>query len=317
MMRTPAFPYVADLLNAFGIDLPLPVPTYGLMVAVALLVSTWLVRSEFGRLLAAGRIGPPEDRKKHRAGQQAQESVPIDKIVIDLVTLVTAVGLIGARIFHILEHPHEFATHPLDMIFARNGFSFFGGLILGTVAGAIYVKRRRLPLRVVFDTVAPAMMLGYGIARIGCQLSGDGDWGIPADFAIKPDWIPAWLWGQTYDNNISGVQIATPGVYPTPIYETLMSLVGFAVLWSMRNHRFQSGWLFALYLVLAGTERLLIEPIRVNVVFQVLGFHATQAEMVAAVLIVIGIAGLAILSRREEPLPQRPVVVARTRRRTG
>jgi phosphatidylglycerol:prolipoprotein diacylglycerol transferase len=314
-MRTLAFPYLGDLLNAFGVELPLPLPTYGLMVALALLISTWIVRNEFRRLQDAGRIGLPQGRNRGKGRQHAQESVPVDKIVIDLVTLVIAIGLIGARIFHILEHPQEFVAHPFDMIFSRSGFSYFGGLILGTLSGAIYIKRRGLPVRVVLDTVAPAMMLGYAIARIGCQLSGDGDWGIPANFAIKPDWIPTWLWGQTYDNNIAGVKIATPGVYPTPIYETLMSLVGFAVLWSMRNHPFRPGWLFALYLLLAGIERLLIEPIRVNVVFQVFGINATQAEMVAVVLIVVGIVGIAILSHKEEPLPQRPIALRAKRRR--
>ena len=83
--------------------------------------------------------------------------------------------------------------------------------------------------------------------------------GIPADRAIKPAWIPTWLWAQTYDNNILGVTIRAPGVYPTPIYETVMALVGFAILWSARNHHFQAGGLFALCLLLAGVERLLIE----------------------------------------------------------
>ncbi|MGA7180444.1 MAG: prolipoprotein diacylglyceryl transferase family protein [Thiobacillaceae bacterium] len=314
-MRTLAFPYLGDLLKAFGVQLPLPLPTYGLMVALALLISTWIGYRELKRLQDAGRIGLAQARNRGKDSKSAQEPVPLDKVVVDLVTLVTAVGLIGARIFHILEHPQEFVAHPFDMIFSRSGFSYYGGLILGTLSGAIYVRWRRLPLRIVLDAIAPVLMLAYGIARIGCQLSGDGDWGIPADFSIKPDWIPAWLWGQTYENNVSGVRIAQPGVYPTPIYETLMSFIGFAILWSMRDHPFRPGWLFALYLVLAGIERLLIEPIRVNVVFQVFGINATQAEMVSVVLVVLGIVGIAILSHKEEPLPQRPIARRAKRRR--
>jgi len=90
--------------------------------------------------------------------------------------------------------------------------------------------------------------------------------------------------------------IPAPGVYPTPIYETVMALVGFAILWSARKHRFRPGWLFALYLLLSGVERLLIERIRVNPVFQVFGVSATQAELVSVVFIFVGAVGLVMLS---------------------
>jgi len=89
----------------------------------------------------------------------------------------------------------------------------------------------------VCDAVAPALMLGYAVGRLGCQISGDGDWGIPADMALKPGWLPAWLWAQTYANNIFGAAIAPPGVYPTPIYETLLSLAAFGVLWACASSR--------------------------------------------------------------------------------
>jgi phosphatidylglycerol:prolipoprotein diacylglycerol transferase len=187
---------------------------------------------------------------------------------------------------------------PWSMILTRSGLSIFGGLIVGTLAGLVCVRRWKLPLRPLLDAVAPAMMLGYGIGRIGCQVSGDGDWGSAANMALKPDWLPTWLWAQTYDNNIFGEVIAAPGVYPAPIYETAMALVCFAVLWKLRKHPFLSGWLFSVYLLLAGIERLLIEQIRVNPVFHVGRFNATQAEMIAVALIALGIVGLAVLSRR-------------------
>lgn len=89
-----------------------------------------------------------------------------------------------------------------------------------------------------------------------------------------------------------------PGVYPAPIYETLMGLVLFGILWALRKHPFQAGWLFALYLLLCGAERLAIERIRVNSVVHILGIAATQAEIVSVVLAVFGILGLAMLSSR-------------------
>jgi phosphatidylglycerol:prolipoprotein diacylglycerol transferase len=153
-------------------------------------------------------------------------------------------------------------------------------------------------VRPLLDATAPAMMIGYGIGRIGCQISGDGDWGIAANMALKPSWLPTWFWAQTYDNNIVGEVIAAPGVYPTPMYETAMALVCFAILWAVRKHPFKMGWVFSLYLILAGVERLLIEQIRVNPVLDVAGVMGTQAQMIAVTLIVLGVVGMAALSRR-------------------
>jgi phosphatidylglycerol:prolipoprotein diacylglycerol transferase len=116
--------------------------------------------------------------------------------------------------------------------------------------------------------------------------------------ALKPDWLPTWFWAQTYDNNIVGELIALPGVYPTPMYETMMALFCFAILWGLRRHAFKMGWLFSVYLILTGVERLLIEQIRVNPVLDVMGVMATQAQMIAVTLIVLGVAGSVTLARR-------------------
>jgi phosphatidylglycerol:prolipoprotein diacylglycerol transferase len=131
-------------------------------------------------------------------------------------------------------------------------------------------------------------------------VSGDGDWGVAANMALKPDWLPTWFWAQTYENNIYGEVIAAPGVYPTPVYESLMALACFGLLWVLRKHPFRTGWLFSLYLLLAGIERLLIEQIRVNPPYSFAGIHATQAELIAAAMIAAGLVGIALLSRRGE-----------------
>ena len=122
---------------------------------------------------------------------------------------------------------------------------------------------------------------------------------------LKPDWLPTWLWAQTYDNNIFGEVIALPGVYPTPIYETMMGLMCFAILWTLRKKAFQSGWLFSIYLLLAGAERFLIEQIRVNPILDIVGIKATQAEMIAVTLIAIGLIGVSLFSR---PIAKNSVV---------
>jgi len=158
------------------------------------------------------------------------------------------------------------------------------------------------------------MILGYGIGRIGCQVSGDGDWGI-VNSAPKPGWLswaPDWLWAYDYPNNVNqvtgpsadtlGMPITdptvpcfdgycthlVPSVFPTPVYETLMALVIFGILWSLRKRIQVPGVIFSIYLIFNGIERFFIEKIRVNNKFDFLGMKATQAEMIAVIFILIG-----------------------------
>ena len=207
-----SFPYLTDVLHALGVNIPLPIPTFGLLVGIAFFIGMWLASLEGRRLMPAL---PPDFMSN-----------------VCLVGFLT--GLLGARLFHVLEYPRDFLAHPAAMVFSRSGFTIFGGLIVGISAGAYYVRRKGAPLALTLDAVAPGLMLAYAIGRVGCQISGDGDWGIEVS-GPGPAWLPHWLWAQTYENNIAGVAIPPPGVYPTPIYETLMSLAAFAVLWRLRR----------------------------------------------------------------------------------
>ena len=113
------------------------------------------------------------------------------------------VGILGARLFHLLEYPRDFLAHPAEMLLSRSGFTIFGGLIVGILAGAKYARRKRAPLAPLLDAVAPALMLSYGIGRIGCQISGDGDWGITVSGAP-----PAWLVSSS--TSAPAVRLAVP-----------------------------------------------------------------------------------------------------------
>lgn len=288
-----SFPYLSDAVRAFtGLDLPIPLPTFGLCVAGATLVAMHFFRHELHRQHAPGSLG--------------NNTRALDPFVSHFVFVVLLSGILGARFFHLLEHLNEFIANPWPMIFSRSGLSIMGGLIFGALAGLVVTRRSGFPIPHVLDAVAPALMLGYGLGRIGCQISGDGDWGIAANMALKPDWLPTWVWAQTYENNIYGVVLPAPGVYPTPLYEMVMALLLFAVLWGLRRHPFRKGYLFALYLVLAGAERLLIEQIRVNPVFGFLGLRTTQAELIASVFLVLGLVGIATLRRRVPHSGQTP-----------
>ncbi|MYN45151.1 prolipoprotein diacylglyceryl transferase [Pseudoduganella sp. FT93W] len=285
-----SYPYLSDVIQAAtGYALPLPLATFGLFVALGALAAGASFRAELKRFYEAGRIGPAYVHGLSR---------PPQEVVSDFIIIVLIAGVLGARLFHILDHLDQFFADPLGMLLTRSGLSIFGGLIFGTFAGMLCARRWRLPVTPLLDAAAPALMLGYGIGRIGCQISGDGDWGIAANMALKPAWLPSWLWAQTYDNNIYGELIAAPGVYPTPMYETAMALLCFALLWAVRRHPFRIGWLFSLYLLLAGAERLLIEQIRVNPVINLGSLHATQAELIASALIVLGLTGLLLKRQR-------------------
>ncbi len=293
-----SFPYLHDLVEAAtGLSLPLPLPTFGLCVLGALSVSIYVAKIEVRRRHETGQIGAAV-RYVRKDGRRVEITLPPQNVVVDFGLVTTIAGIIGARIFSMLEVPRDFFADPWGLIFSRQGFNFFGGLVFGVGAGIVYFRRHRLPILSCCDAFAPAMMLGYALGRIGCQLSGDGDWGIPANLALKPHWLPMWLWAQTYDNNIVGVTIAPPGVYPTPLYEIAMGLLAFAILWGLRKLPVRPGWLFCVYLLLCGLERSIIELIRINPTISLLGLQVTQAQIIAAALMLLGAIGVAAWSGR-------------------
>lgn len=282
-----SYPYLSDLILHFlGMDLTLPIPMFGLFVGLAIAIAARVARSEVNRYEQSGLLSSAGTCHAH-------------DILPNLVLIVSLLGIIGARLFHILEYPQEFLTDPLGMIFTRGGFSIYGGLLVGAGAGILYVKRQGLPVLPMLDATAPALALGYGIGRVGCQVSGDGDWGIAADLSLKPDWLPQWFWAQTYDNNIAGVVIQAPGVYPTPIYEAFAAFAILGVLWFLRRTRHRTGHVFSMYLILSGFARLLVEKIRINSQYELLGMQFTQAEFISSALILMGLVGVLATSRSE------------------
>jgi phosphatidylglycerol---prolipoprotein diacylglyceryl transferase len=270
-----SYPYVTDIVNAvIGTRLQLPIPTFGVLVVTAIVISTAEFRKDVRRRESLGTM-PASTHTR----------------IADLVFISVIAGLVGARAFSIMDYPAQFLEHPAAMIFTRTGFSIYGGLCFGVLAGVIYLRKYAIPILPMLDAAAPSLMLGYAVGRLGCQLSGDGDWGIASNMGLKPGWLPDWIWGQTYAGNILGVTLPAGGVYPTPIYETSMALLLLGVLWMLRSRRCQPGFLFYMYLMLAGFERLLIEKIRINVDYHVLGLTFTQAEAISFTLVLAGLVG--------------------------
>ncbi len=288
-----------------GID-AITIYSFGAMMAVAFLVAAYLTRIELDRLYRLGRLKavrvPAPGRKGKKGRAHTVEASPSH--LVGTITVVAVVGgLVGAKIFHIVDHFGDFLADPAGMIFSGGGLTFYGGLIVATASISWYVKKHGITLSLFADAALPTVLLAYGIGRIGCHLAGDGDWGIASDPAARPAWIPVFLWAETYPNNILGQTLPETGVYPTAIYEFLMAAFLFCILWVQRNHPFKPGWLFALALVFFGIERLLIEQIRINNTFDLFGLAVTQAEVISVILILVGAVGLVRTSRRRTPIP--------------
>ncbi len=270
----------------------------------------WLAY-ELRRRRALSRQALPEDPPEFL------DVAPRDHL-LGITGSVALGGLIGAKLFHLLERPAaivELVRHPsLAALFS--GHTVYGGLILGALSGYLYCRRNGLPFTHCVDAAAPGLMLGYAIGRVGCQLAGDGDWGIASPGAPAGlGWLPTWFWSYDFPNNVLRAGVAMPSggyagygthlavpVYPTSLYESLAALSAFGVLWALRRRIERPLIMFGLYMVLNGTERFWIEKIRVNATYEVLGRSATQAEILAAVSFVAGLCLISVQLRR--PLPR-------------
>ena len=232
------------------------------------------------------------------------------QLVGNMIMIAAISGIIGAKIFANLENWDDFVNDPLGQIFSFSGLTFYGGLILGTLSVGYYAKKNNIKLEHLVDVFAPVLILAYGIGRMGCHFSGDGDWGI-VNTASKPDWmsfLPDWMWSYNYPNNVINAGELIPGctgnfchqlaenVYPTPFYEIIMAGLIFVFLWNIRKKIKIAGVLFCIYLILNGIERFLIEKIRIN--HDMIG-EQTQAEIISFSLILIGILGIYFLNKRE------------------
>ncbi len=209
---------------------PVTLGTYGLMVAAALLCGFLVMRADLRR-----------------------RSLAMDAESIIGVTGLA--GLAGARLYHLLEEPRDFFANPWPLLFSTMGFAWFGAFLGGFIAIVWLARSYKVKALLMLDIAAPAAALGYGIGRIGCLISGDGDYGVPTS-------LP---WGMSFPN---GLVPTTQRVHPTPLYELLASLAIAWILWRlgarvMRRHA-ATGTVFAAYLMLSGLARFLVEFIRIN-----------------------------------------------------
>ncbi|HYE55643.1 MAG TPA: prolipoprotein diacylglyceryl transferase family protein [Chitinophagaceae bacterium] len=292
------------------------------------------------------------EKNKQKLAKPEQRKVRIwahDRVG-DMVILAAVVGFIGAKIFHNLENWEELVRNPIESLLSFSGLTFYGGLICAAIAISYYARKHKIGFWHLGDAIAPALMIAYAIGRIGCQVSGDGDWGIlnsayvtepggkavPADTAqfrstlqthqsfyidqfgsldsvphasVKaPGFLPDWMVAYTYPNNVINEGMRIPGcaedhcsqlpvpVFPTPFYETVTCLIFFFVLWGLRKRVHTAGVIFGIYFILNGLERFLVERIRVNTEYHIFGMTPSQAEIISAFLVILGL--VIILIRR-------------------
>ena len=278
-----------------------------------------------GVVLAAAAAGytyyqGQRERAAHPGGPRQVETVvqPWQR-TSDIAIIAALSGLVGAKVFGILEVPPDSLAAFFRQFFSGQGLAIYGGLIAGFFGVWWYMRRHGLAFWPMADAIAPGMLIGVGVGRIGCQLSGDGDWGVDNPAPAPDGWfLPDWMWSMTYPHNVIRAGVPIPGcevdyctqlavpVYPTPFYEVVM-LIGLGlVLWSLR--KWAGAWpglLMGLYLVANGVERFLIEQIRVNAVYDFGAFQPTQAEIISVVSVLCGLGLCAwTLRRGRRPYPQ-------------
>jgi phosphatidylglycerol:prolipoprotein diacylglycerol transferase len=180
---------------------------------------------------------------------------------IGLTIAAVVGGLVGARLYWVAEHWHLVQGDLLRAV-SGGGLAWYGGLLGGVLAVIVLARLRRLPLGQTANVMAPAVTLGYAVARIGCQLAGDGTYGQPSD-------LP---WAMAYPR---GLVPTTVPVQPTPVYEALAMLSVFALLYGVARRPRPDWYVFAWFLVLSGGERVAIEVLRLNAIWA-LGLTAPQ-----------------------------------------
>lgn len=249
------------------------------------------------------------DAVKGKEQKEEIQTVHPYQLMGNILGIAALTGLIGAKIFHNLENLDDFTRDPWGALISFSGLTFYGGLIVASIAVIYYTRKNKISTLHMIDAAAPALILAYGIGRIGCQMSGDGDWGIN-NLSLKPNWLsflPDWMWGFRFPHNVVGEGVPIPGcagnhctmlefpVFPTPFYETIMAFIIFIFLWSIRKKIKIPGLLFCIYLSLNGIERFFIEKIRVNTTYTIFERHITQAEIISSFLFLIGCAGIIYL----------------------
>jgi prolipoprotein diacylglyceryltransferase len=318
-------------------------------------IGSWPAGIVLGLLFAGLKWYEKNKQKLPKPEKRTVRIWPQDRVG-EITILALIFGLLGAKLFDIFENWQGFLRNPSSYLFSPSGLTFYGGLICAALAIWLYARKHNIGFWHLNDAAAPTLMIAYALGRIGCQVAGDGDWGVynsayvvdqnstisvaaPGQFRKSLEenstyflnykslsevpnrefkrpgalsFLPVWFFAYDYPHNVNEEGVPIPGctekkycnhlpapVFPTPMYETIVCLLLFALLWALRKRFKIPGTLFALYLIVNGLERFLVEKIRVNSRLSIFGSHPTQAEVISFLLILTGIILWIVLKRRD------------------
>ena len=214
----------------------------------------------------------------------------IDADAVGMVAVTVVAGIVGAKLWHVVDTPTEFRYQGWRVLWDSAGFAWFGGLLFGILALVYQGWRAKIGALRMLDLAAPAAAIGYGVGRIGCFLSGDGCYGIPTK-------LP---WGMSFPDGIEPTPLGVR-VHPTPLYELAAGLMIGWWLWRRLGRPHTTGQILGQYLLLSGTARFLVEFIRRNP--KVL-WGLSNAQLASAGSILVGLALIAWTAQRPADEPQ-------------
>lgn len=226
------------------------ISSFGVMIALCFLAGYWLISLEAKR-------------------KKLKESAVSNMFLATMIG-----GIVGAKLLYLFENVPlgDLLRHPIDHLLSRGGLTFYGGFIGAIVLVWIIANRNKISMWTVGDLAAPALALAYSIGRVGCLLVGD-DYGIPTD-------LP---WGMAFP---LGLPPTDETVHPTQIYEIVIMFIAFLYIWKIRTKVRPAGWLFSIYLIIAGFERFFVEFVRNTTESPIPGLSV--AQVMALGLIVVG-----------------------------
>jgi phosphatidylglycerol:prolipoprotein diacylglycerol transferase len=269
---------------------PLAVYSYGMMMALGFLAADYVITLEC--------------RRRGITTEYASS----------IVVWAAIIGIASSRILDIINNFPTYWADPKSMILSGSGFVWYGGLFGGILATYLVSRYYKITFLKTIDMCAPALAIGQAIGRIGCQLSGDGDWGLPSKlpWAMSyPHAIVGWNSQTVLKLNAQGQLVSGffPGVrvHPAPIYEAILYTGVFFVLWSLRGKGLADGRLFYLYLILAGAARFLVEFVRINPrIFMGL----SEAQLIGIGMVIFGSIAWYLTGSRAEKVPAKEAMRA-------
>ena len=263
------YPIIFDfgVISIFGFEFHPVINSYGFMLMMAFYSCYYFINKDLNRL-----------------GYDA-------KLASDIVFAAAVGGILGSKIYYLIENFERVKADPTGMIFSGAGLVFLGGLMGGTIGVTYVIKKNKLSWIKFADIVAPLLILGYAVGRVGCLLVGD-DYGLPTNVPwgiAFPNGLPPSTYSvfQSYYPwvNLEGFSPGVLKVHPTQIYESVIGFGIFYYLYQKRSKVVIVGSLFFTYLIFAGAERFFIEFLRVNSKYL---FGLSGSQLISLIMILIG-----------------------------